>query len=99
AGKIPGMDNPVTNPYRIERGGYRFELPRTEIASLKTLPDFETEEEPAIADEFLRFRAERWAENLSDAGAKPGPVLIRIDTHQRKTELRRGEDLLFSADI
>ncbi|HTO76255.1 MAG TPA: hypothetical protein VMQ61_09275 [Thermoanaerobaculia bacterium] len=93
------MNTSTTSPYRIERGGFRFELPRTEIARLKTLPDFETEEEPAIADEFLRFRADRWAENLSDAGAAPGPVLIRIDTHQKKTELRRGDDLLFSADI
>ena len=93
------MDTSTTNPYRIERGGFRFELPRTEIARLKALPDFETEEEPAIADEFLRFRADRWAENLSDAGAAPGPVLIRIDTHQKKTELRRGDELLFSADI
>jgi hypothetical protein len=93
------MNNLTTNPYLIERGGFRFELPRTEIARLKTLPDFETEEEPAIADEFLRFRADRWAENLSDAGAAPGPVLIRIDAHQKKTELRRGDALLFSADI
>jgi hypothetical protein len=86
-------------PYRIERGGFRFELPGAEVDRLRKLPDFETKEEPAIADEFLRFRAEAWAENLSDAGAEPGPVLIRIDTHERKTKLYRDEELLFSADI
>lgn len=85
--------------YEIERGGFRFEFPASEVERLKKLPDFETEEEPAIADEFLRFRAEGWAENLTDAGAPPGPVRIRIDTHQRKTQLYRGEELLFSADL
>ena len=89
--------NPI--PYRIEKGGFRFELPRAEVDRLRKLPDFETREEPAVADEFLRFRAEGWAENLSDAGAKPGPVLIRIDTHERKTKLYRDDELLFSADI
>jgi hypothetical protein len=87
------------SPYRIDRGGYRFELPGSEVARLRKLPDFETREEPAVADEFLRFRAEGWAENLSDAGAEPGPILIRIDTHERKTKLYRDEELLFSADI
>ena len=86
-------------PYRIERGGFRFELPGSEVDRLRKLPDFETREEPAVADEFLRFRAEEWAENLSDAGAEPGPVVIRIDTHERKTKLYRDDELLFSADI
>ena len=85
--------------YRIERGGFRFELPATQVDRLKKLPDFETREEPALADDFLRFRAEGWAENLADAGAEPGPVEIRIDTHQKKSQLFRGDDLLFSADL
>jgi hypothetical protein len=93
------MSQPRTRTYEIERGGFRFEFPPAEVERLKKLPDFETEEEPAVADEFLRFRAERWAENLADAGASPGPVRIRIDTHQRKTQLYRGDELLFSADI
>lgn len=93
------MNQPRTQAYEIERGGFRFEFPASEVERLKKLPDFETEEEPAVADEFLRFRAEGWAENLADAGAAPGPVRIRIDTHQRKTQLYRDEELLFSADI
>lgn len=86
-------------PYRIERAGYAFELPAAEVALLRRLPDFELEEEPAVADEFLRFRAERWGENLADAGVEPGAVLVRIDPHQRKTHFHRGAALLFSADI
>ncbi|MGH9368366.1 MAG: hypothetical protein ACRD3M_11895 [Thermoanaerobaculia bacterium] len=93
------MNQSSAVPYRIERGGFRFEFPASEVARLKKLPDFEFEEEPAVADEFLRFRAERWAENLADAGAPPGPVRIRIDTHQRKTQFYRGEELLFSDDL
>jgi hypothetical protein len=95
-----GTDSrPRKAPYTIERAGYVFELPAAEVASLKGLPDFELKEEPALADEFLRFRAERWAENLADAGVAPGPVDVRIDTHQRKTHLYRGTLLLFSPDI
>lgn len=88
-----------TGPYRIERAGYAFELPAAEVTRLRRLPDFELEEEPAVADEFLRFRAERWAENLADAGVEPGAVVIRVDPHQRKTHFHRGDALLFSADI
>jgi hypothetical protein len=93
------MTNGNPTPYRIEKGGFRFEMPGSEVATLRKLPDFESSEEPAVADEFLRIRAEGWAENLSDAGAEPGPVLIRIDTHERKTKLYREGELLFSADI
>jgi hypothetical protein len=91
------MQRPIS--YRIERAGFRFELPAAEVDRLRKLPDFETREEPALADDFLRFRADGWAENLTDAGAAPGPVVIKIDTHQKKSQLYRGEDLLFSADI
>ena len=86
-------------PYRIERAGYAFELPAAEVAALRRLPDFELEQEPAVADEFLRFRAERWAENLSDAGVAPGTVGVRIDLHQRRAKLERAGKLLFSAEI
>ncbi len=85
--------------YTIERSGYVFQLPRAEVARLKGLPDFELKEEPALADEFLRFRVERWAENLADARTAPGPVEIRVDSHQRKTHFYRGRTLLFSADL
>jgi len=92
-------DSRSAAPYRIERAGYAFELPADEVALLRRLPDFELEEEPAVADEFLRFRVERWVENLADAGVAPGAVLIRVDPHQRKTHFHRGAALLFSADI
>jgi hypothetical protein len=95
-GTRPGGQRP---PYTIACAGYAFELPAAEVARLKELPDFELKEEPAVADEFLRFRAERWAENLADAGAPPGPVEVRIDPRQRKTLFYRGPRLLFGADI
>ena len=66
---------------------------------MKRLPDFELKEEPALADEFLRHRAERWAENLADAGVEPGAVEVRIEAHQRKAELHRAGALLFAAEI
>ena len=88
-----------TAPYRVERAGYAFELAAAEVAVLRRLPDFEAEQEPAVADEFLRFRAERWADNLSDAGVAPGAVGVRIDLHQRRAKLERGGKLLFSAEI
>lgn len=88
-----------TEPYRVEQDGYAFSLERPDVEILKALPDFEGREEPAVADEFLRFRAERWAENLSDAGAAPGEVAVRIDPHQRKAHLLRGSTLLFSAEL
>jgi hypothetical protein len=86
-------------PYRIEREGYAFRLERPEVATLKALPEFEGREEPAVADEFLRFRADRWAENLSDAGAPPGEVSVRLDRHQRRAHLVRGEKVLFTAEL
>ncbi len=88
-----------TASYRVEQAGYAFELPAAEVALLRRLPDFELEEEPAVADEFLRFRAERWAENLADAGVAPGAVEVRIDAHQRKARLQRAGSLLFAAEI
>ena len=93
-------DHPARKePYRVEWEGYAFSLERRDVEILKALPDFEGREEPAVADEFLRFRAERWAENLSDAGAAPGEVAVRIDPHQRKAHLLRGSTLLFSAEL
>jgi hypothetical protein len=85
--------------YRIERAGFAFEFPPGQVTLLKTLPDFETKEEPAVADEFLRYRADGWAEKLADAGVRPGPVEVRIDTHQRRARLCRDEALLFAAEL
>jgi hypothetical protein len=88
-----------TRTYRMARGGYTFVLDGENVNRLKTLADFETEEEPALAEDFLRFRVEAWAENLADAGAAPGEVLVSVDPHQRKTHLIRDTETLFSADI
>jgi hypothetical protein len=85
--------------YRVTREGYTFVLHGENVDRLKTLADFETEEEPALAEDFLRFRVEAWAENLADVGAEPGDVLVSVDPHQRKTHLLRGGITLFSADI
>ena len=93
------MNDPKQRPYRIEREGYAFRLESPDVQTLKALPEFEGREEPAVADEFLRFRAERWAENLNDAGAPPGEVFVRLDRHQHKALLVRGEQLLFTAEI
>ena len=42
------MNPPRTTSYAIEKGGFRFEFAAAEVARLKKLPDFETEEEPAV---------------------------------------------------
>jgi hypothetical protein len=85
--------------YRVAREGYTFVLEPSGVESLRTLPDFEGKEEPALAEDFLRFRVEGWAENLADAGAAAGEVLVSVDPHQRKAHLLRGGAKLFSADI
>lgn len=85
--------------YRLEKDGFVFLLDALNAAELKRTPDFEGREEPAVAEEFLRFRAEAWADSLAAAGAAPGEVSVRLETHQRKVRLTRGEKLLFIADI
>jgi hypothetical protein len=91
----------MTRPpsYRRQQEGYMFVLDRPNVDRLKGMPEFEGREEPAVAEDFLRFRVEGWAENLTDAGASPGQIGVRIDTHQRKAHLERDAVLLFSADI
>jgi hypothetical protein len=83
----------------MARDGYTFVLDGANVDRLKSLADFEAKEEPALAEDFLRFRVEAWAENLADAGAPPGNVLVSVDPHQRKTHLERDSAVLFSADI
>jgi hypothetical protein len=85
--------------YRCEKDGFVFLLEAADAAALKNLPDFEGREEPAVAEEFLRFRAEAWADNLAAAGAAPAEVRVRLAPHQRKVRLLAGEKLLFTADI
>lgn len=85
--------------YRVERDGFVFLLDAANAAALPRMPDFEGREEPAVAEEFLRFRAEEWADSLAAAGASAGEVAVRLEPHQRKVRLTRGEKLLFTADI
>jgi hypothetical protein len=93
------MAKDVPADYRREKDGYTFVLDHRNVEKLKAMPDFEGREEPAVAEDFLRFRIEAWAENLTDALAKPGDVVVAIDPHQRKAHLSRGSVVLFSADI
>jgi hypothetical protein len=85
--------------YRHAKDGFTFLLDATNASALKQVPDFEGREEPAVAEEFLRFRAETWADSLSAAGAAPGEINVHLEPHQRKVLLRRGGKLLFTADI
>jgi hypothetical protein len=93
------MAKDVPADYRREKDGYTLVLDHRNVEKLKAMPDFEGREEPAVAEDFLRFRIEAWAENLTDALAKPGDVVVAIDPHQRKAHLSRGSVVLFSADI
>jgi hypothetical protein len=83
----------------MAKEGYRFTLDRTNVEKLRSVPEFEGKEEPALAEDFLRFRVEGWAENLADAGVPPGEVSVAVDPHQRKAHLTRAGAKLFSADI
>ena len=85
--------------YRMDREGYAFLLGRLEVDKLKAMPDFEGREEPAVAEDFLRFRAEGWADVLSAAGAQPGEIAVSIDPHQKKAHLKREQRIVITADI
>ena len=85
--------------YRFEREGFAFVLDAAGAIAVKSLPDFEGREEPAVAEEFLRTRAEGWADALASAGAEPGEYSVRVDEHQARAHLSRGGVLVFSADL
>src|SRR5215472_15069516 len=95
--KFPSMPRERPAEYRREENGYTFVLDRVNVDKLKAMPDFEGREEPAVAEDFLRFRVESWAESLSSAGARPGQIAVSIASHQRKAHLSRDKDLLLSA--
>ncbi len=90
---------PGARGYRTSREGYAFVLPRAEVEKLKAMPDFEGREEPAVAEDFLRSRAENWADVLSSAGAEPGEIAVSIDPHQKKAHLKRAQRIVITADI
>jgi hypothetical protein len=83
----------------MHREGYAFVLDRPEVEKLKRMPDFEGREEPAIAEDFLRFRAESWADVLASAGAEPGEIDVSIDPHQKKAHLKKAQRVIITADI
>jgi hypothetical protein len=85
--------------YRVDREGYAFRLDPEGVAAVKALPDYEGKEEPAVAEEFLKARAEAWADALASAGAEPGEYGVRVDEHQAKAHLSREGVLVFSADL
>ena len=87
------------SPYTADSAGYRFRLDAENVSRLKGLPDFEGREEPAVAEEFLRARAETWADALAAAGAPPGQFDVLLDAHQRRAHLSRGGSVIFSAEI
>ena len=85
--------------YRSDRDGYAFVLERAEVEKLKAMPDFEGREEPALGEDFLRFRAEGWADALASAGAGPGEIDVSIDAHQKKAQLKRAQRIVITADL
>jgi hypothetical protein len=91
--------NSQNRSYRASRDGYAFVLDRSNVEKLKTLPDFEGREEPAVAEDFLRSRAEAWADVLTAAGAGPGEIAVEIDPHQKKARLSRATRIVITADI
>ncbi|HEY6065472.1 MAG TPA: hypothetical protein VIY96_04915 [Thermoanaerobaculia bacterium] len=85
--------------YSVDREGYAFRLDPEGVRAVKALPDCEGKEEPAVAEEFLKTRAEGWADALSAAGAEPGEYAVRVDEHQGKAHLSRAGVLVVSADL
>jgi hypothetical protein len=88
-----------TSSYRVEREGYAFHLDPAGVRAVQALPDYEGKREPAVAEEFLKSRAEGWADALASAGADPGDYEVRVDGHQGKAHLSRAGTLIFSADL
>ncbi|MEO8432649.1 MAG: hypothetical protein ABI592_14145 [Acidobacteriota bacterium] len=85
--------------YEARWQGYRFRLDPDNVAALRSLPDFDGREEPAVAEDFLRASAERWAEALVAAGAPPGDFDVALDGHQRRTHLSRDGVRVFTAEL
>jgi hypothetical protein len=85
--------------YRTSREGFAFVLDRPNVEKLKAMPDFEGREEPAVAEDFLRSRAEVWADVLASAGAEPGEISVEIDPHQKKARLTKATRIVITADI
>ena len=85
--------------YSTSWQGYRFRMNPDSVAVLKRMPDFEGGELPALAEDFLRTRAEVWADALASAGAGPGDFDVTVDAHERRARLSREGALVFKAEI
>ena len=85
--------------YRVDRDGFAFVLDRPNVERLKAMPEFEGREEPAVAEDFLRSRAEAWTDVLASAGAQPGEISVEIDPHQKKARLSKATRIVITADI
>ena len=92
---------PSAGPYAVRFSGYGFRLDEEAARVLRTVPDFDAREEPAVAEDFLRAHAESWSDALASAGAGPGEYDVRIDPHQRRALLCRSRDgeVVFEAEI
>jgi hypothetical protein len=97
------MMKPTTTPtprsYKAQSSGFLFRLEPEAVAVLRTVPDFDAREEPAVAEDFLRARAEAWAEALTSAGAPAGEYDVRLEAHQRRALLCRDNTVVFAAEI
>lgn len=85
--------------YEAFSQGYRFRLGPDDVAALRSLPDLDGREEPAVAEDFLRSSVERWADALSAAGAPPGDFDVALDPRQRRTHLSRAGVRIFTAEL
>ena len=85
--------------YRVHREGFTFVLDEEGVRGVQALSDYEGRREPAVAEEFLRTRAEAWADALASANAEPGEYAVRVDEHQGKAHLWRGEVSVISVDL
>ena len=93
-------NSPGRSPvYRADREGFAFVLDRPNVERLKAMPEFEGREEPAVVEDFLRSRAEAWADVLASAGAQPGEISVEIDPHQKKARLSKATRIVITADI
>ncbi len=95
---MPDSDE-SSRTYRVEYEGYAFRLDRPGVRAVKALPDLEGRQEPAVAEEFLRTRAESWADALASAGAERGEYDVVVDEHQAKAHLVQRGVRVFSADL
>ena len=68
------------------RGIRLFAGSRRDVENLKAMPDFEGREEPAVAEEFLRFRAERLG---GECSREPAPRRARSRSESIRISARR----------